>query len=148
MGELYINSARRNESIESILKKLIRINENREVSFAVSFLDQAEVLIEPVEADPQAHSTKFRIYAKTDGHLYIRRPTSLGGGILSISQSRKQVIAATEGQTVFQFDFFINNEVLVFMDGNLLSTDDYSIENDTITLNFPAFEHQKLTVKE
>ena len=66
----------------------------------------------------------------------------------NFAKRRKRIQTASDGQTEFVFDFILDDDILVFLDGNMLTNDDYSINNETLTLNFPAFEYQKLTIKE
>ncbi len=99
---------------------------------------------------PKINSKPTKENLETEDHIYgedsVGKLYKFPGN--KFSTRRKRTLTSDPDQTEFVFDFVLDDDILVFLDGNMLTIDDYTIDGNTLTLNFPAFENQKLTIKE
>lgn len=75
---LYFNSSNSNETIESVLKKVLRVNEDGEVYFAINFLSNLELFFDELDDHPDAHDTKGTLYSYA-GKVWFRDSVAEGG---------------------------------------------------------------------
>ncbi len=84
MDELYYSKLNANETIESVLKKLVRVNSDGELYIAVNFLNNTEIIFDELTAHPDANQTKGLLYT-LGGSIYYRRSLDDGGEFFDLA---------------------------------------------------------------